>query len=233
MFVILTSKRSYSAVETDLKLFKPVAGGVGTVEDASAFWFELSRREPFTAPTLAETLTPDDTVREFRPTEEGAGYDLALQVPLIPRTEKVLGAPESLEAAAFLCWSVRQFRAQTSSSRSSAEVASSVMEKLKAWWAKTRWAVWAVLGVIFGIMVLVFRSLLTSKTSGRTVDVPARLPVPKVLQEKVDKAEEDNLRARVAAEAKATVQKEQLEEVLKIDDGAERRKRLAAMLSKS
>lgn len=106
------------------------------------------------------------------------------------------------------------------------------MDKLKAWWAKSRWAVWALIGIIFAIMVLVLRSLFQVKGKGDSgkFELP---PVPKVIQEKVNKAEEDGLRARVEATAKADEQKKQLAEVLKIDDGAERRKRLAEMLSKT
>lgn len=105
------------------------------------------------------------------------------------------------------------------------------MEKLKAWWAKSRWAVWVVIGVIGAIMVLVLRSILSGKKGGGAkFELP---PIPQVIQDRVNAAEEDGLRARVAASVKAEGQKEQLAEVLKIDDGAERRKRLAEMLSKT
>lgn len=105
------------------------------------------------------------------------------------------------------------------------------MDNLKAWWAKSRWAVWLIIGIIFAIMVLVLRSLLNVKPQpGEPAGLP---PIPKVLQEKVNQAEEDGMRVRVTANAKADEQKKQLDEVLKIDDGAERRKRLAEMLSKT
>lgn len=106
------------------------------------------------------------------------------------------------------------------------------MDSLKAWWAKSRWVVWVVIGVIAAIMLLVLRSLFSVKPKGGggQFELP---PVPKVLQDKVNKAEEDGLRARVEATVKADEQKKQLAEVLKIDDGAERRKRLAEMLSKT
>ena len=53
---------------------------------------------------------------------------------------------------------------------------------------------------------------------------------PTKLKEKVDRAEEDALRAKVAAKAKADEQRAQLDQVGQIEDGAERRKRLAEML---
>jgi hypothetical protein len=105
------------------------------------------------------------------------------------------------------------------------------VSQLKAWWAKSRWAVWVVIGVCFAIMVLVLKSLLNVKPkAGEGGLLP---PVPKVLQDKVDKAQEDNLRVRVEAKAKADDDKKQLEAVMRIDDGAERRKRLAEMLAKT
>lgn len=104
------------------------------------------------------------------------------------------------------------------------------MEKLKAWWAKSRWAVWVALGVIVAILALVLRGMLSG---GKSIPGGGRLPVPKAIQDQVDRAEEDGLRARVQATAKADSQKEQLNEVMKLDDGAERRKRLAEMLSKT
>lgn len=106
------------------------------------------------------------------------------------------------------------------------------MNKLKAWWAKSRWAVWVVIGVIFAIMVLVLRSLGGGKKQ-QPIGMFSLPPIPKVIQEKVHKAEEDGLRARVEASVKAESEKKQLAEVMAVDDGAERRKRLAEMLSKT
>jgi len=104
------------------------------------------------------------------------------------------------------------------------------MTALKVWWAKSRWAVWAIIGLIAVIMLAVLKSLFFGgkpKVGEADAGLP---PVPKALQAKVDKAEEDGLKARVEAVAVAGEQKKQLDEVMKIDDGAERRKRLAAML---
>lgn len=105
------------------------------------------------------------------------------------------------------------------------------MTALKVWWAKSRWAVWALIGLITVIMLAVLKSLFFGgKPKPGQVAEPGLPPVPKALQEKVNKAEEDALKARVFATVKASEEKAQLAEVLKIDDGAERRKRLAEML---
>ena len=104
------------------------------------------------------------------------------------------------------------------------------MAAFKAWWAKSRWAVWVVIGVLAVVMLAVLRSLFDVKPKpGQPPGLP---PVPKQLQDKVNKAEEDNLVARVESKVKAEEQKKQLQEVMKVDDGTERRKRLAEMLSK-
>lgn len=105
------------------------------------------------------------------------------------------------------------------------------MNQLKAWWAKSRWAVWVVLGVIVAILTLVIRSLLGGKNTGGSGGggLP---PIPKALQEKVERAEEDNLRERVLAKSKADGDRKDIDDIMKIDDGAERRKRLAEKLGK-
>ncbi len=100
------------------------------------------------------------------------------------------------------------------------------MTKLKEWWAKSRWAVWALLGFVVVMLLAMARAFLGKKV------IPGLPEIPKVLQDKVDKAEEDGLRARVEATTHADDEKKHLDEVLKINDGAERRKRLAELASK-
>jgi hypothetical protein len=108
------------------------------------------------------------------------------------------------------------------------------MDQLKAWWAKSRWVVWIVIGVCVAIMVLVLKSLFDVKPKpGAGTDGGLMPAIPKVLQDKVDKAQEDNLTARVTAQVKADEDKKKLEEVMKVSDGAERRKRLAELLAKT
>lgn len=104
------------------------------------------------------------------------------------------------------------------------------MATVKAWWAKSRWAVWVAVGVLAVVMLMVLRSLFDVKPKpGQPVGLP---PVPKVLQDKADKAQEENLLARVEAKVKAEEHRKELETVMKIDAGAERRKQLAALLNK-
>lgn len=107
------------------------------------------------------------------------------------------------------------------------------MKTLKAWF-KTWWWVFLLVGVgcvlllglIFGFFFGKKRTVKGTATEG-TGWLP---PVPPALQEKVDKAEEAALTARVEATVKAEAQIKQLEEVKKEPDGKVRRQRLAAML---
>jgi len=104
------------------------------------------------------------------------------------------------------------------------------MTAFKAWWAKSRWALWVVIGFITSIVLTVLWSLFFS---GRPKIVTAGVetsPVVRAIQARVDRAEEDGLRARVEATAVAGERKKRLDEVMLLTDGVERRKRLAAML---
>ena len=105
------------------------------------------------------------------------------------------------------------------------------MSALKAWWHRSQWVVWVVIGVCAVIMLAVLRSLVLKKPGGDSGGLLP--PIPKAIQERVNQAQEDNLRVRVEAKVKADEQKKQLDDVLKMDDGAERRKRLAEMLAKT
>lgn len=106
-----------------------------------------------------------------------------------------------------------------------------MLAALEAWWHRSRWVVWVVIGVCAIIMLAVLRSLVLKKPGGDSGGILP--PVPKAIQDRVNQAQEDNLRVRVEATVKADDQKKQLADVLKIDDGAERRKRLAEMLAKT
>lgn len=101
------------------------------------------------------------------------------------------------------------------------------MTRIRALWKRTAWVLWVILAFTFAVLVWVVRGLFNGpKHAG-----PSRLPpVPEKLQAKVDQAEEEALKARVEATAKAEEDKRDLEEIGKISDGAERRKRLAEKL---
>lgn len=90
-----------------------------------------------------------------------------------------------------------------------------------------KWLAWAGLGVVAVVILFIVRGLFSGpKTPGK------RLPeVPNALKEKVEKAEEGALIARVEARVKAEEATKELEEIAAVDDGAERRKRLAEMLN--
>lgn len=101
------------------------------------------------------------------------------------------------------------------------------MKTLIAWLKQTKWVLYVILAVGTGILLLVLRKMFF----GPKPDVPTRLPdVPPALQRKVDQVQEEALKAKVEAKVTAEDDKKQLDEITKIDDGAERRKRLAQML---
>lgn len=101
------------------------------------------------------------------------------------------------------------------------------MKTLVSWFRSFKYLSWIVLALVVGAGILVARSLFF----GPRKEGPGRLPeVPKKLQEKVAKVEEEALVAKVEARVEAQKANEVLEEVAAIDDGAERRKRLAAVL---
>lgn len=103
------------------------------------------------------------------------------------------------------------------------------MTKLKAVWKRASWLLWAFVALTFAVVVWTLRGLFNGpKHAG-----PTRLPpVPEKLRAKVDKAEEEALKAKVEATVKAEEAKHELEEIGKITDGAERRKRLAERLKR-
>lgn len=101
------------------------------------------------------------------------------------------------------------------------------MKKLASLAKSAKYVLWVVLAAVLGVVVLLGRSFLMRGRKEGT----GRLPeVPEKLKAKVAKVEEEALIARVEARVTAEKDQEALEEVAKIEDGAERRERLAAML---
>lgn len=87
-YVVVTSSRTFEAVRDSLGArLRVLACGSGTVEDATAMWFEVVRRAPQDpAPTLFDfrvALTPFDCICSLQPVAEGGGKDLARQIPLL------------------------------------------------------------------------------------------------------------------------------------------------------
>lgn len=100
--------------------------------------------------------------------------------------------------------------------------------KLSALWARWRAGGWVILAALSAVAVVVWR-LVTLKHG--TLQGPNAEPVvPPELASRVAKAEEDALVARVQATTTATEHMTELATIQTIDDGAERRRRLAAML---
>lgn len=103
------------------------------------------------------------------------------------------------------------------------------MNSIFAFLKRTQWAVWAFLAFVASLALLAVRSLFAGP---RHVGPSVLPPAPAKLQAKVDKVEEEALKAKVTATVEATQAKKQLDEIALVSDGAERRKRLAAQLRK-
>jgi|WetSurMetagenome_2_1015567.scaffolds.fasta_scaffold107430_2 hypothetical protein len=100
---------------------------------------------------------------------------------------------------------------------------------LLRFWKRSKWVILAVAAVALGVLGVVLRGLVFREPpEGKKVDV---LPeVHEAIKEKVQQAEEAALVSRVEARVQAETQTQALQEVMKVEDGAERRRRLAAML---
>ena len=108
-----------------------------------------------------------------------------------------------------------------------------MMTQIRAWIARFRWVGWIVLAGVIAVFTLVFRRMFagTSDKDKAKFQMPA---VPPAVQQRVQQAEEQATVTRIQASTQAETKKEELTQVLQIPDGpdggAERRKRLAAML---
>ena len=101
------------------------------------------------------------------------------------------------------------------------------MKRLVSWIKSLRWVAWAILAFVVVLVIWLVKGLFDGPKTG-----PGRLPeAPKKLKEKVAKVEEAALVSKVEARVEAEKAKEALDEIAKVDDGKERRKRLAEMLN--
>lgn len=102
------------------------------------------------------------------------------------------------------------------------------MKAFVAWLKTAKWILYLILAVALGVLLLVLRRAFFGERPER----PVRLPdVPEALRRKVEKVEEEALIAKTEAKVTAASEKKEVEEIMKIEDGVERRKRLAAKLS--
>jgi len=97
---------------------------------------------------------------------------------------------------------------------------------VKVFLARMQWWAWALLGVLLAAGIF-FLKLISSRPKE---PLPSVYTPPPEIQARVEKAEETALRARVEARVTAEHQRQELEHVAKIPEGALRRKRLAELL---
>lgn len=99
------------------------------------------------------------------------------------------------------------------------------MDKLIAWLKSTKWVLIAILGVIVTIVLGVLRGVMNA---GGGVLPP--IATDNTVRVAADKAHEEALIAHVKANTTAEIHTVALQEIAKVDDGAERRAKLAALL---
>jgi hypothetical protein len=107
------------------------------------------------------------------------------------------------------------------------------MTTIRAWIARLKWDGWIILAAVIAICTLVLRRMFagTSERERQRFQLPA---VPPEVQQRVRDAEEHAIVTQIQASAQAEAKKEELQQVMQIPDGndggAERRRRLAALL---
>lgn len=101
------------------------------------------------------------------------------------------------------------------------------MSKVLAYLKQAKWILWVVLAAGFAVVVILVRRLFSGPPSTGPTSLPT---VPPALQAKVEKAEEEALKARIEATVHADEDRKEIEEISKIPDGKERRKRLSDKL---
>lgn len=103
--------------------------------------------------------------------------------------------------------------------------------RLKAFWKRFKWVILSVAGVLVLVLIFLLRALTRPKPAEPKPDGPQPLPpIDERIKERVAKAEEEATVARIEAKVRADTDREQLERINQVEDGAERRRRLAAML---
>jgi len=101
------------------------------------------------------------------------------------------------------------------------------MKTIIAWIKSVKYLAWGLLAV--GVVVAIW--LIRTLFSGPKPSGPARLPeVPPALQKKVEATEEAATKAKLEVKIKSDADRAELVRTMQIQDGAERRKRLAELL---
>jgi len=103
--------------------------------------------------------------------------------------------------------------------------------RLKAFWKRFKWVIVSVGGVLLVVLIVLLRILFAKKTPDPVPgDEKPLPPIDERIRERVAQAEEEATVARIEARVRAETDREQLERINQVEDGAERRRRLAAML---
>lgn len=96
-----------------------------------------------------------------------------------------------------------------------------------AWtWVRRYW--WALLLGALTVGTAILHRL--ARAPSLPLGPPPPTPIRDAIRQRVEAAEEESLRVRVETQTETRVAKEELEKVSSIEDGAERRRRLAEML---
>lgn len=104
-----------------------------------------------------------------------------------------------------------------------------ILKRFLAWFHTSKYILYVVVAAVAGIVAIVLRGLFTgTPTSPNGTAIP---PPPLPMEQAVADAHEASLKARIAATSSAAASQAHVDEISKIDDGAERRRQLALLLS--
>jgi fatty acid-binding protein DegV len=94
-----------------------------------------------------------------------------------------------------------------------------------------KWLFWGLIAAVTVFLTVIFKGLKVEPKEGVRKKKTSIPPLPEKVKKRVQHAEEQALVVRAKAKAREQVQLEQLETIRKIDNDAERRKRLAELMA--
>lgn len=92
---------------------------------------------------------------------------------------------------------------------------------------QAKWVLYLVIAVVVGIGFAMVAPFIAQRKRGTAEGLPL---LPEGMQRKLDQVHEEALTAKVTAKVKADMDRVELAEIIAIDDGKERRRRLAEKL---
>ena len=105
---------------------------------------------------------------------------------------------------------------------------------MKSWLKQVKWFVWLLVACVIGVAFIFIGPFVlpkdrrVRKPDGTTSADPLPM-LPAAVQASLDRVHEEAVAAKVEASVRSEEQRKQLADIQQIDDGVERRRRLAAL----